>query len=106
MIFELLRLEVARLGLDDVGGKFQHVLWNFLVGDLVEVFIFFADFIRIAQRHTEKTFTAGFECDDVLAGSENDPPERNHALLADRFANDRERLLTDFAIGDEVVGAI
>ena len=33
MILELLRLGVARLGLDDMGGEFQHVLWNFFVGD-------------------------------------------------------------------------
>src|SRR5438046_5637161 len=67
MIFELLRLEVARLCLDDVRCKFQHVLWNFFVSNIVEVFIFFANFIRISQRNPEKAFAARFECDDVLA---------------------------------------
>jgi hypothetical protein len=33
MILELIRLEVARLGLDDVGGKFQHVLWKSLMAN-------------------------------------------------------------------------
>jgi len=90
MILELLRLEVARLGLDDMGGKFQHVLWNLLVGDIVEVFIFFANFIRISQRDTEKTFAARFERDDVLARGEHNSPKRYHAFLVDRLANDRE----------------
>jgi hypothetical protein len=42
----------------------------------------------------------------MLAGGEDNPPKRNHAFLADRLANDRKRLLTNFAIRSEVVGAI
>ena len=82
MILELLRLEVARLGLDDVGGKFQHVLWN----------CFVTEWKYSPQRNPEKAFAARFECDDMLARGENDPPERYHAFFADRLPNDRERL--------------
>ena len=35
----------------------------------------------MSQRHTQKTFAARFECDDMLARSENDPPEGHHPLL-------------------------
>ena len=34
----------------------------------------------------------------LLRMCEDNPPERHHPFLADCFANDRERLLTDFAI--------
>jgi hypothetical protein len=62
--------------------------------------------IRISQRHPEKTFTAGFERDDMLARGEYDPSKRHHAFLADRLANDRERLLADFAVGGEVIRTV
>src|SRR5262249_42809535 len=106
LIFELLRLEVARFGLDDVRGQLQHVVWNFLVGDIVEMFILFANLIRIAQRNPEKALTARFECDDMLAGGEDNTPERHHAFLADRLTNNSEGLLTDFAIRSEVIRAV
>jgi hypothetical protein len=70
----------------------------------VEVFTFFPNFIRISQRNPEKALTARFECDDVLAGGEDNPPERHHPFLTDRLTNNSERLLADFAIGDEIIG--
>jgi len=42
----------------------------------------------------------------LLRMCEDNPPERHHPFLADCFANDRERLLTDFAIRSEVIGAV
>src|SRR5262245_54220473 len=72
----------------------------------VPCFVLFAYFIRISQRHPEKALAPGFECDDMLARGENNPPECHHAFLADRLANDSKRLLADFAIWNEVVGAV
>ena len=60
----------------------------------------------MSQRHTQKTFAARFECDDMLAGGEDNPPERNHPFLADRLTNNSERLLADFAIRSEVIRAV
>jgi hypothetical protein len=42
----------------------------------------------------------------VLARGEDHPRERHHAFLADRLANDREGLLADFAIRNDVVRAV
>src|SRR5262245_14629035 len=106
MILKFFRVKMARFGFDDVGGKLQHVLWNFFVRDLVEIFILFAYLVRIAQRNPEKTFTTWFEYDHVLAGGKDNPAERYHTFFADRLTNDRERLLTDFAIGGEVIRAV
>src|SRR5262249_35193129 len=85
--------------------KLQHVLWDLLVRDVLEVLGLFANLAGIAQRDPEKALAARLERDDVLAGGEHDSPERHHAFLADRLANDGERLLTDFAVGSEVVRA-
>jgi hypothetical protein len=46
---------------------------------------------------------AWFECNDMLAGGEDYPPERHHAFFTDRLANDRQCLficgkITDFDI--------
>src|SRR5215472_11613489 len=61
MIVKFVRLKVAGFGFDDVRGQVQHVLWNFFICNVLEIFILFADLIRIAQRNPEKTFTPGFE---------------------------------------------
>ena len=71
-----------------------------------KIFILFAHLIWVAQRNAEQALAARFECDDVLARGEDNPPERHHPFLAYCFANDRERLLTDFAIRSEVIGAV
>src|SRR5262245_31485848 len=106
LIFELLRLEVARLRLHDMGGKFQHVLWDFFIRDIPEIFVLLADLVGIAQRNPEKALTARFECDDMFAGGEDNSPERHHAFLADRLTNNSERLLANIAVGSEVIGAV
>ena len=51
----------------------------------------------MSQDHTQKTFAARFECDDMLARSENEPSPR--ATIPYRLA------LTNFAIGHDVIGA-
>jgi hypothetical protein len=48
-------------------GEFKHVLGNFLIGDVVEIVLGLADFIRISQRNPKKTFFVRFQRDDVLA---------------------------------------
>jgi hypothetical protein len=55
--FELLRLEVARLGLHDVRGQLQHVLGNFFVRNILEVFVLFANLVGIAQRNPKEALT-------------------------------------------------
>jgi hypothetical protein len=63
------------IGFDDVGGKFQHVLWDFFIRNIIEIFVLFADLVGIVQRNPEKALTARFERDDVLARGEDNPPE-------------------------------
>ena len=106
MIFELFRLEMPGFRFDDVRCQLHHVLRNFLILDVAEVLVFLAHFIRISQRHPEQALAARFERDDVLARGEDHPGERHHAFLADRLANDRERLLAHFPVGHDVVRAV
>ena len=87
-------------------GQLQHVFWNLFIRNIIEVFIFFADLIRVTQRHPEKPLTARFECADMLARGEDNPPERHHSFLADCFADDRECLLADLAIRNKIVRAV
>ena len=47
--------------------------------------------------------TTRLQRDDVLTSRRHHAPERHHALLVDGVAEDAEGLLTDFAIGDDVV---
>src|SRR5262249_15767786 len=54
----------------------------------------------------EKALTTRFQRDHMLAGGEDNPPERHHAFLADRLTNNSERLLADLAIRSEVIRAV
>src|SRR5512133_1016315 len=78
----------------------------FFIWNALEIFILFAHLVGIAQRNPEQALTARFECDDVLAGGEDNPPERHHPFLADCLANDCKRLLADFAIRSEVIRTV
>ena len=39
----------------------------------------------------------------MLTRSEHDLPDSHHALLADGLTDHREGLLTDFAVGDDII---
>src|SRR5258706_6479324 len=65
----------------------------FFIGNIVEVFIFFAHFVWVSKRHTEELLATRFKREHVLARGEDDSAERYHAFLADRLANDSKRLL-------------
>ena len=106
VVLKFFGLEVAGLGFDDVRRQLQHVLRNFLILDIVEILVLFADLVRISQRDAEEPFAARFQGDDVLALGEDNPAERNHAFLADRLADYRECLLADFAVRHEVVRTV
>src|SRR6478609_7697741 len=72
LIAELGRIEVAGLGLDDVGGELEHVFRDLLVLDVVEEVGLLAHLVGVAQRYAVEALVAGFEGDDVLARSEGD----------------------------------
>src|SRR5690242_3021415 len=94
---------MPRFGLDDVDSEVDHVLRDFLILDAVEIFLLIAHFIRIAQRDSKHSFAARLQRDDVFTRGEDDLAQRYHAFLANGFANDREGLLTDFAIRHDVI---
>jgi hypothetical protein len=72
--------------------------FGLFVRNVLEIFVLFPHLIGISQRHPEEPLDARFERDDVLARGEDNSPKRHHPFLTDRLANDRERLLADFAV--------
>src|SRR3954468_23591093 len=48
-------------------GQVEHILRNFYVLDVVEVFLLVADFVRIADQRPHKAFPQRLQADDVLA---------------------------------------
>ncbi len=50
LVFELVRLEVARLLVDDVPGEIEHVLGDFDILDVVEILVRRTHLVRIAQQ--------------------------------------------------------
>jgi hypothetical protein len=59
--------EVSLLGLHNMLRQVEHILRDFLVGNIVEILLLLPHFVGIAQRHAEHTVAARFERDDMLA---------------------------------------
>src|SRR5262249_46616307 len=106
VILKLFGLEMPSLSFNDVRRQIRHVLRNLFIFDVVEIHVLLAHLIWISQRDAEKTLAARFERHDMLTRGEDHAGERHHAFLADRLADDRERLLADFAIRRDVVRAV
>ena len=103
-ILELLRLEMSGLGLDDMDGEIDHVLRDFLVLDGVEIVLFLAHLVRVAQRDAHHALAARLKRNGVLARGEHHLAQRHHAFLADGFADHGEGLLSDLAVRNDVIG--
>src|SRR6476646_8980979 len=97
-------IKITSLGIDDVNGQVEHVLWDLLVGDLIKIVCLLPNLVRIAKGDPEHTLVAGFQCDDVLTGSENHLADGDHTFFANGFSNDRESLLANIAIRGNVIG--
>jgi hypothetical protein len=106
LVFELAGFKVPRLRFHDVRGEVEHVLWNFLIGNVVEIVGFAPYLVRISQSDAEQSLAACLKGNDVLTRGEHDLADRHHALLADRFSNDGECLLTDIPVRGNVIRVV
>ena len=78
-VLELRRIEVAGFGLDDVSGEIEHLFRGLEIGNVLEIGLFVANFIGIAQRKSHQTAAARLEGDDVFSARQHNPTESNHA---------------------------
>jgi len=102
-IFEMRRIEVARLVADDVACKIEHVLGELQLRDILEVRLFISHFIGIAKGHAQQTPPPRLKCNDVFPAGQYDPPECDHVHFADGVSDDRKGILPDLTIGGDVI---
>jgi hypothetical protein len=76
----------------------EHILGDFLAGNVVEIVLLVADLVGVPQRHPEEAFSSRLERDDVFPGREDHLPERDHPLFLDRLTDHLECLLAYFAV--------
>src|SRR5262245_5774709 len=88
-VFELARVEMPRLGIEDVLSELQHVLGDSRAWNIFEVALLVSDRIVIAQRRAEDAFAQGFERDDTLAMRHHDARECDAFLFLEGFADDQ-----------------
>ena len=69
------------------------------LGDVFEVWLLVANFIRVAERRAYETAPFRFKGDYVLAPRDHNATERNHVELRNRVANDGESLLPNCPSG-------
>src|SRR6202040_2498209 len=71
--------------------------------NVTEIIRFLANLVGTAKGDTQHTLAARFGRDHMFPRCENDMPERDHAFLLDRLADNGERLPTNLALGGDVV---
>ena len=53
LVFKLARFKVPRLRFHDMRGEFEHILGNFLVGNVAEILFLLSYLVRISERYAE-----------------------------------------------------
>ena len=103
MVLKLLGIEYACLLVHNVPGEVERVFGNFDILDLVEVLLLGADLVGVAQQRTDEPLLQRLERDDVLAVGENHAADRDLVHLPDGLPDHREGVVTDLAVGTQVV---
>ena len=106
LVLKLTRIKVSRLGIHDVRGQLEHVLGNLLIGNIVEIVCLVANLVKVAQRDAKQSLATRLKRHDVLAGREHDLADCNHTFFADSLPDHGERLLADFSVRYDVIGAV
>ena len=53
LVFKLARFKVPRLRFHDMRGELEHILGNFLVGNVAEILFLLSYLVRISERYAE-----------------------------------------------------
>ena len=99
-------IEFRRLAFENVLGEGKHVLRDLDVANVVEIDPFVPHLVRISERRAEQALSPRLKHDHTLALGEDHAPKRDHALVAHRVADHRERLERDLVLGDQIIGAV
>ncbi|OIQ69600.1 hypothetical protein GALL_487970 [mine drainage metagenome] len=103
MILELVGLERSGLLLDDVLGEIQHIPGDLHVLDVVEILLFAAYLVRVAQQRAHQALAERLQRDDVFAVGQHHAPDRDLVHAANGFADHRKGVMTDLAVGYEII---
>ena len=105
LILELVRFEPSGLLLHDVPSEIEHVLGDFDVLDVVEMFLLGAHFVGVAEQRAHQPLVQRLERDDVFAAGQHHASDRNLVHLADGLTDHREGVMPDLAVRAQVIGA-
>jgi hypothetical protein len=76
-----------------------HILRNFHVLDLVEVFFFVSDFVGVSKERPHKTLVQRLQSDDVLAAGQHNAADCDHVHVADRLSDHCEGVVPTLPSG-------
>ena len=72
--------------------------------DVVEVFLLIPNFVGIPEKRPHQPVLQRLQANDVLAVRQYDPANSDHVHVADGFADNRKGVVSNFAVGDQIVG--
>src|SRR6185437_16300435 len=70
----------------------------------IEIFVRAAHFVWIAKERTDQPLVEWLKRDDVLAIGEYHTADRDLVHVTDRLADHRESIMTDLAVGAQIIG--
>ena len=105
-VLELLRLERARLPLDQLDGKLERFLVDLHVRHFLEEGVCRFDFIGVAQNFEQQPLPAGLERDDVALAAQNKIADADLVRLVQRLQHDGVAFFGGVAVGKEVIGLL
>ena len=71
LVLKPARVEVPRFRFHDMRGEVEHILGNFLVGNVAEILFLLSYLVRISERYAEQPLAACFKRNDVLTRREH-----------------------------------
>src|SRR5215203_1101062 len=97
-VLELVRFEVAGLGLYDVLCEIEHLLLDFDVGYVLKIVRLVPDLVGVAQERAHQPFPARLQRDHVLARGQHETAKRDFAGGRYRLSNGDERIGSDLTL--------
>jgi hypothetical protein len=106
LIPELRWVEVAGLGVEDVGGEAHHLIGDLRGSHAARQFPLVAHLVAVAQDGAHQDFAERLDRREVPAVGEHDPRQCHAVLVFHGVTNDGERFLADLSLGHDVVRSV
>src|SRR5829696_1023764 len=103
-VLELVRFEVAGLGLHNVLREIEHLLLDLDVRNVLEIIRLVPDLVGVTQERAHQSFSARLQRDHVLTRGQHETPKRDFAGGRYCLPDGDERVSSDLTLRGNEIG--